>query len=117
MTQKTFQEAVDQARKIIKRFEKIEGKPWKVEGSMIELQKQLGQLSALVMMQEQYYPLDRDKDNPQYQTSKAKIGDELADILFMIIRIADLYEIDLEKAHYDALEEAGNYLKSKGNEY
>ena len=80
---------------------------------MIELGKQVGQLSALVMMQEKYYPLDRDQDDPSYITDKDKIADELSDLLFMTIRIADIYGIDLEKAHLKALETAENYIDSK----
>ncbi len=110
----SFEEAINLARAIIQRFEKVEGKPWKVDGSMIELNKQVGQLSALVMMQEGYYPTDRDQDDPQYAANKEKIGDELADILFMIIRLADQYGIDLEEAHKRALDGADKYLTSKG---
>jgi NTP pyrophosphatase (non-canonical NTP hydrolase) len=109
----TFEELVNKTRETIKHFEKIEGKPWGVEGSMIELSKQVGQLSSLVMMQEQYYPKDRDKDDPQYISNKDKIGDELSDLLFMIIRIADLYKINLEEAHIKALNEAEKYIEQK----
>ncbi len=114
MNSLTFQEVVDKTREVISRFEKIEGKKWNVEASMIELMKQVGQLSTLVMMQEQYYPTDRDQDNPVYSTSKEKIADELSDVLFMTIRIADLYKIELESSHMTALENAQKYLESKG---
>lgn len=110
----SFEEAVSLARETIKRFEKVEGKPRGVEDSMIELSKQVGQLSALIMMQENYYPSDRDNDDPQYNASKEKIADELADILFMTMRIADQYGINLEEAHKKALENADKYLSSKG---
>jgi NTP pyrophosphatase (non-canonical NTP hydrolase) len=106
--------AVLKTREIVKRFEKIEGKPWGIEGSMIELGKQIGDLSSLVMSQEGFYPSKRGEDNLKYKASKEKIGDELADILFIIIRLADLYNIDLEKAHYKALENANKYLRLKG---
>jgi uncharacterized protein YabN with tetrapyrrole methylase and pyrophosphatase domain len=76
--------------------------------------KQIGELSALVMMQERYYAADRDKDDPKYQTSKEKIADELSDLLFMTIRIADFYEINLENAHLKALKDSEKYLDSKG---
>jgi NTP pyrophosphatase (non-canonical NTP hydrolase) len=114
MDEKSFQKVVEKTRKVIKRFEKIEGKPWGINGAMIELMKQVGQLSTLVMMQEQYYPTDRDKDDPQYQVSKEKIADELSDLLFMTIRIADVYGIDLEDSHIKALKSAEDYLSSKG---
>ena len=114
MAKNSFEEAIKKTREIIRRFEKIEGKKWGVEGSMIELIKQIGDLSALVMAQEGYYPKNRGLDNPKYLVTKEKIGDELADLLFILIRLADLYGIDLEKAHYKALTCAGNYLSSKG---
>lgn len=109
-----FKEAVSLTKSIIKRFEKIEGKPWKIDGSMIELSKQVGDLSKLVMSYEGYYPKDRGKQDKQYLATKKKIADELADLLFMIIRIADYYNIDLEKAHVDARKGEDEYLKSCG---
>lgn len=113
MNNASFEEIVEKTRSVIKRFEKIEGKPWGIDGAMIELTKQLGQLSALVMMQEQYYPTDRDQTHPQYRVSKEKIADELSDLLFMTIRIADIYDINLEAAHVVALKNAEAYLESK----
>jgi NTP pyrophosphatase (non-canonical NTP hydrolase) len=113
MNKNSFEEIIEKTRRVIKRFEKIEGKPWGVDGAMIELAKQLGQLSALIMTQEGYYPKDRDTDQPEYQSSKEKIGDELSDILFMTIRIADIYNIDLEASHLLALKTAEGYLESK----
>lgn len=110
----TFKEAIDLVKGIIKRFEKIEGKPWKIDGSMIELSKQVGDLSKLVMSYEGYYPKDRAKQDKQYVATKDKIADELADLLFIIIRIAHYYDIDLEKAHIDARKGEDNYLKSYG---
>ncbi len=110
----TFQEVIAQTKEVIQRFEKIEGKPWGIEAAMIELSKQVGQLSALIMMQEHYYANDRDTDQPQYKVSQEKIADELSDILLIIIRIADIYKIDLEAAHTEALEVAKKYLVSKG---
>ena len=61
MSDQTFEEAINEIRKSINRFQKIEGKPWGVEGAVIELVKQVGQLSALVMNREGYYFSDRDK--------------------------------------------------------
>src|SRR3989344_5596145 len=97
-----FQEAIDLTKKVISRFEKIEGKPWGINGLMIELSKQVGDLSKLVMAYEGYYPKSREKEDKKYLATKEKIGDELADLLFIIIRISDYYQIDLEKAHIDA---------------
>ena len=110
----TFKEAIELTRSIIKRFKKVEGKPWKIDGSMIELSKQVGDLSKLVMSYEGYYPKNRGKQDSQYLATKEKIADELADLLFMIIRIADHYGIDLEKAHIEARKGEDKYLKSFG---
>ncbi len=99
----TFHEVVNESLKVIKEFEKVEKKKWGVEGSMIELQKQVGELARNIMMFEGYYMAGRDS-LPEYQTSKEKIADELSDILFMVIRIAEHYGIDLEKEHLKQLD-------------
>lgn len=114
MTKMTFEEAINIAKAIIKRFEKIEGKPWKAEGGLIELTKQVGELAKHVMGYEGYYFPDRTKNDKKYDSTKEKIGDELADILYSVIRIADYYDIDLEQAHIKARQSEDTLLKSKG---
>lgn len=109
-----FKEAIKLAEDIIERFEKIEGKKWGAEGAMIELSKQVGELSKLVMGKEGYYFKDRDKIDGQYSVDKEKIADELADILYAIIRLAKHYEIDLIKAHLEARKEEDGFLNSRG---
>lgn len=101
----TFQEVVEKTVTVIRAFEKVEQKPWGIEGAMIELAKQLGDLAKQVMTYEKYYLAGRES-LPEYQASKEKIGDELADLLFMTIRIAEHYKIDLEKEHLKALDDA-----------
>jgi NTP pyrophosphatase (non-canonical NTP hydrolase) len=110
----TFKDAVKLAHGIIERFEKIEERKWGAEGSLIELQKQVGELSKLVMVHEKYYFSDRNKTDKQYESTKEKIGDELADILYAVIRLAKHYNIDLEKAHIEARKTEDEFLKSKG---
>jgi NTP pyrophosphatase (non-canonical NTP hydrolase) len=100
-----FQEVLEKTVAVIRAFKKVEQKPWGVEGSMIELSKQVGELSRHVMTFEGYYPKGRES-LLEYQTSKEKIADELSDILFMVIRIAEHYKIDLEKEHLKALDDA-----------
>jgi len=108
-----FKEAIELAHSIIERFEKLERKKWGVEGAMMELSKQVGELSKLVMMHEKYYFEDRDKLDKQYEVNKEKIADELADILYAIIRIAKEYDIDLEGAHIKARKQEDEFLKTK----
>lgn len=94
----TMQAAIELYRDVYRRFEKVEGRPWGVEGAMIELAKQVGDLSKLVMVEEGYYFPNR------YESSTELVGDELADIFAAIIRIADYYQIDLVEAHIKARE-------------
>jgi hypothetical protein len=51
----TFREAIELFRTVYQRFEKIEGRPWGIEGAMIELVKQVGELAKHVMIAEHYY--------------------------------------------------------------
>lgn len=113
MSDQTFEEAISAIRKTVSRFQKIEGKPWGVEGAVIELAKQVGQLSALVMNREGYYFSDRDKLDSKYDSSKEKIADELADIMFAVVRIADHYEIDLIETNIQTRDDEDRFLKSK----
>lgn len=111
MSDLTFKEVVHKTNEVIEAFQKVEQRDWGVEGNMIELMKQVGQLSQNVMVLEKYYLAKRD-ENPNYnKASKDEIGNELSDILFMIIRIANHYDIDLESAHLKELELALKSLK------
>lgn len=114
MNNLSFYEAIKLATSTIRRFEKIEGKPWRAEGGAMELTKQVGELCKLIMSYEGYYFPDRIKNDKKYESSKDKIGDELADIFFTIIRIADYYNIDLEKSHLIARQGEDVLLTSKG---
>jgi len=109
----TFREAIQLFRNIYQRFEKIEGRKWGVEGATIELMKQAGELAKLIMVEENYYFSGRDKI-PGYNANKELIGDELADVLSMIIRIADYYKIDLVEAHVKARQAEDESLKKMG---
>ena len=110
----SFKEAVKLAENIIGRFEKIEGKPWGAEGALIELTKQVGELSKLIMAYENYYFSDRAQLNKQYEATPEKIADELADVLYALIRIAKHYNIDLAKAHLEARSAEDHFLLSIG---
>jgi NTP pyrophosphatase (non-canonical NTP hydrolase) len=96
MSELQFKQLVEQTREMNARFEKIERRPWGIEGSMIELSKQVGELSKRVMMAEQYYLKSRESI-PEYQATQDKIADELFDIWYCLIKIADYYKVELEK--------------------
>ena len=99
---KSFAEMEDMYKEVVKRFNKIELREWKAEGAMIELAKQ-------VMIKEKYYALERDVLN----VDKC-LGNEMADVIAQIMRLADYYKIDLEKAFIEAREDEDRYLKSRG---
>ncbi len=67
----------------------------------LELAKQVGDLSRRILSAEGYYLPDRDQ-RPEYAGQVDDIGDELADILYCLIRVGDNYSIDLEEAHLQA---------------
>ena len=104
-----FSEAISLYRDVVRRFEKIEGRPWGVEGAVMELTHQVGALAKHVMMQENYYfySVDHIKNMDQ-------IADELADIFGQIIRIADHYKIDLLEAHIKEREKEARCLEENG---
>ena len=109
----TFQQAINLYRGIYQRFEKIQGRPWGIEGSMIELAKQVGDLAKHVMVVEGYYDAGRE-NRASYEGGKKAIADEVADVFGQLIRIADYYEIDLEEAHRAARIAEDEALRQKG---
>lgn len=114
MEEQTFQQIIQQSRELIKRFKEQEEKNWNAETIITELTKQLGEVSKQVMMLEGNYIPQRKKDS-KYACSKEILEDELSDVLFNLIRLADYYEIDLERAHLNQLKIAKEWLeKTKG---
>lgn len=106
----SFQELIEITKSVFEEFEKLEQKPWGAEGAVIELMKQVGDLAKRIMVFEKYYFQKRESE-PNYKTTKEDIADELADILYCVIKIAEHYKINLEEAHLKARREE---LKSLG---
>lgn len=105
----TFNEMENMYREIVKRFNKIELQPWNAEGAMIELMKQVGELSKQVMIKEKYYALTGEVTDVD-----ERLGNEMADVIAQVMRLADYYKIDLEKAFIEARRDEDGYLKSRG---
>ena len=99
----------DMYKEVVQRFNKIELQEWKAEGAMIELVKQVGELAKQVMIKERYYALEGEVFNVD-----ERLGNEMADVVAQIMRLADHYKIDLEKAFIEAREDEDRYLKSRG---
>ncbi|MFZ6022497.1 MAG: hypothetical protein ACOYT9_03445 [Patescibacteria group bacterium] len=105
MQSKTFQEVISASNALIDAFEKVEKRPWGAEGASLELMKQVGELSKMILSAEGYYMAGRDTVE-EFNATKSKIADELSDIFLMLVRIARHYDINLEEAHFTAMEEA-----------
>ncbi|MCL2514142.1 MAG: MazG-like family protein [Oscillospiraceae bacterium] len=105
----SFNDAIGLYRDVIRRFEKIEGRPWGAEGAVMELAKQVGELAKYVMQQEKYYFFSVDAEE-----NKKNISDELADVFGQIIRIADYYKFDLLEAHIEARKGEARCLDENG---
>lgn len=106
---KTFVEMQEMYKGVVKRFNKIELQDWKAEGAMIELSKQVGELAKQVMIKEKYYALTEEVPDVD-----ERLGNEMADVIAQVMRLADYYNIDLEKAFIQAREDEKKYLQSRG---
>lgn len=106
---KTFVEMQEMYKGVVKRFNKIELQDWKAEGAMIELSKQVGELAKQVMIKEKYYALTE-----EVLDVDERLGNEMADVIAQVMRLADYYNIDLEKAFIQAREDEERYLQSRG---
>jgi hypothetical protein len=106
---KTFSEMIEMYRDVVRRFHKIELNEWNAQGAVIELVKQVGELSKWVMYKERYYAFEENEE-----TVNRHLGNEMADVIAQVIRLADVYNIDLEKAYIDAREDEAKYLDSRG---
>lgn len=105
---KKFNELADMYKEIVERFNKIELREWHAEGCMIELMKQVGELSKWVMIKEKYYALTDEVPDVDIH-----LANEMADVIAQIIRIALVCDIDLEKAFIEAREDEKRYLESR----
>ncbi|MBQ7487185.1 MAG: hypothetical protein IJT77_06810 [Clostridia bacterium] len=103
----TFSEMQKMYRNIVGRFNQIEQRDWQAAGAMIELTKQVGELAKQVMLKEQYYAFQSDENVDE------KLGNEMADVIAQVMRLADYYGIDLEAAFIEAREDEDRYLKSR----
>jgi len=111
---KTFADLVAITRQVVVAFDEVERRPWTIEVTALELAKQVGDLSRRILAAEGYYLADRDQ-RTEYAARPEDIGDELADILYCLIRISDHYAIDLESAHIDARRREMRYVGREPN--
>lgn len=65
------------------------------------------------MNREGYYYAEREKLSDKYNATDDKIADELADIMFAVVRIAEYYNIDLVKTNEETRKDEDKFLKTK----
>lgn len=61
------------------------------------------------MIKEKYYAL-----TDEVPDVDERLGNEMADVIAQVMRLADYYKIDLEKAFVEAREDENHYLVSRG---
>src|SRR5688572_30118492 len=98
---RTFEDLLVVNRAVAALFDDHNRRTWGPEVLVIELAKQVGDLSRAVLTRERYYLQERDS-MASYRSDDDRIADELADIFYCVIRLADHYGIDLEQAHLAA---------------
>ena len=103
----SLEEIKKRGMNLVKRFEESEPRRWSIEGSVMELSTEVGDLADLILRKEYY------KKNI-YDDLEYQIQDEIADILLVVCRIADYYDIDLDKAFSEMEKVVGDRLKNRG---
>jgi NTP pyrophosphatase (non-canonical NTP hydrolase) len=72
-------------------FDQLVG-PWNADIMMVELAAEVGTLADSIMIREGHRP-------PRSSLDDIDLEDDVADVLFMLVRIADHYNIDLDNAY------------------
>lgn len=98
-------ELVEMTRALIKLFKQIEPRDWGIEAMAVELTAETGTLADSIMIQEGYRQMR--------QGGELDLEDDVVDIMFMLIRIADHYQIDLEAAYTKMIETTTAKVKAR----
>jgi hypothetical protein len=95
----TLSELVEQTRRLQRTLDARAGRPWTVDTHVVELLSRVTHLADSVMVREGYRrPAHREAPDMAY---------ELAGILFMLVGIAEHYDVDLETAYRRLIRSAG----------
>jgi len=91
-------------RETTRLFDKTVGK-WDMSVMVTELVGEVGTLADSVMIQEGH--------RPARNSEPIDLEDDIVDVMFMLIRIADHYNIDVESAYEEMIEKTQRKLKDR----
>lgn len=98
-----FTALMTETRELTRLFDQQVGS-WSVPVMVTELVAEVGTLADSIMIHEGYR---RSRGDP------LDLHDDLADVLFMLLRIADHYQIDMERAYVEMLQRTRNALQAQ----
>jgi NTP pyrophosphatase (non-canonical NTP hydrolase) len=98
-------EMIAMTRQVTRLFDKLVGK-WDSSVMVTELVGEVGTLADSIMIRDGHRP-------PRENSDDINIEDDVVDVLFMLIRIADHYDIDLERAYENMILETNEKLERR----
>jgi NTP pyrophosphatase (non-canonical NTP hydrolase) len=98
-------EMIAMTREVTRLFDKLVGR-WNSSVMVTELVGEVGTLADSIMIHDGHRP-------PRENSEAINLEDDVVDVLFMLIRIADHYDIDLEQAYRKMIEETHEKLERK----
>jgi NTP pyrophosphatase (non-canonical NTP hydrolase) len=95
---------IEMTRETTGLFDKAVGK-WDISVMVTELMGEVGTLADSVMIREGY--------RPARNGEPIDLEDDIVDVMFMLMRIADHYDIDVESAYQEMIEKTQRKLKDR----
>lgn len=102
----TIQKLIKKTVELRELFSKIEEKPWNIEAFMIELLAETGTLADSVMIKEGYR-------KTRSEGEEIDLEDDISDILFLLIMIAEHYNIDIASSYIQMIDSTHKKLNKK----
>ena len=98
-------EIVSMTRKLTALFDAVVPRAWGIEAMVTELVAEVGTLADEIMITEGYRSMR--------ERGSLDLADDVVDILFMLIRFADYYTIDLEQAYVQMVDDTKKILATQ----
>lgn len=105
----TFTQMQEMYMDVVGRFNPLELGDWKPEEAVIELSNYVGELAKKIIIREKYYKL-----TGKVTTEDEYLGDGMVEVISQLMRLADYYDVDLEKKFIEARVDDDKYLQSRG---